>query len=183
MSRTSDGLKRHPSQWGVADAQPSRSHAVFLRAVAHVPIQPFRDGLEELGLRDVTSFGATGNLMFNTDVEDMRLLEEAITGRLGAVAFVRTREQLAEIVAADPYGNEPGAAVALLADPVPSAHRKQVETLEFTGPPPVLIGTTVYFAEATRLRGKGGTLSPEYLYGVAGTVRATSVMAKVLARM
>lgn len=89
MSRTSDGLKRHPSQWGVADAQPSRSHAVFLRAIAHVPIQPFRDGLEELGLRDVTSFGATGNLMFNTDVEDMRLLEEAITGRLGAVAFVR----------------------------------------------------------------------------------------------
>lgn len=146
-------------------------------------MQPFREGLEELGLRDVTSFGATGNLMFNSDVEDLRLLEEAITGRLGAVAFVRTRAQVAKIVAADPYAHEPGAAVALLAGPVPAARRKEIEALAFLGPPPVLIGTSVYFTEATRLRGKSGTLSPEYLYQVAGTVRVTSVVAKVLARM
>ncbi len=167
----------------MADAVPSRSHAVFLRAIAHVPMRPFREGLEELGVRDVTSFGATGNLMFNSDVEDLRLLEHAITDRLGAVAFVRTRAHLTRIAAADPYAHEPGAAVALLAGPVPAARRKEVESLAFDGPPPVLIGTSVYFAEATRLRGKSGTISPEYLYQVAGTVRATSVVAKVLARM
>lgn len=146
-------------------------------------MQPFRAGLEDLGLRDVVSFGASGNLMFNTDVEDASLLEEAIAGRLEAAAFVRTREQLADIVAADRYSADPSSAVALLAHPVSMARRQEVEAIEFSGPPPVLIGTSVYFVEATRVAGKAGTISPESLYRVPATVRSSSVVAKILARM
>lgn len=169
---------RKPTQRG-----PARSHAAFLRAIAHVPMQPFREALEELGLRDVISYGMSGNLMFNSDIGDVRLLEDVIAERLGAVTFVRTRSQIARIVAADPYVNEPGAAITLLAKPVPAARRRVFETMDFEGTPPLLRGRTLYFTESTRQKGRRSLLNPEVLLKTPGTVRASSVVAQVLVWM
>lgn len=165
------------------ERDPARSHAAFLRAIAHVPMQPFREALEELRLRDVVSYGMSGNLMFNTDISDVRLLEDVIAERLGAVTFVRTRSQIARIVAADPYINEPGAAITLLAKPVPAARRREVEAMDFEGTPPLLRGRTLYFTESTRLKGRRSLINPEVLFKTTGTVRSSPVVAQVLARM
>lgn len=68
----------------------TRDHAVFLRGISNVPMEPFRAALVGLGLKQVDSFGATGNLVFGAPGSDVALLEQRICEAIGAEAFVRT---------------------------------------------------------------------------------------------
>lgn len=160
-----------------------RSHAVFLRAIAAVPMRPLRAGLKELGLRDVVSFGSSGNLCFNSDIEDLLLLEEAISGRLGATAFVRTRAQLTEVVARDPFAGASLADVTLLAHAPSPAQLAALAALDFDGPAPVVLGSTVYFMRDSRQRGRTTSFNAEHHFKIPGTIRSSHVLPRVLAQM
>ncbi len=146
-------------------------------------MRPFRAGLEELGLRDVVSFGSTGNLCFNTGIEDPLLLEEAIGGRLGVTALVRTREQLAEIVARDAFAGAPLADVSLLAHSPSPAQLAGLAELDFDGPAPVVFGSTVYFMRGSRQRGRTTSFNAEHYFQIPGLIRSSSVLPKVLAQL
>lgn len=161
----------------------TRHYAAFLRAIAHVPMQPFREAMEGLGFRDVASYGMSGNLVFNADEDDVALIEARIAHRQGAVTFVRTRRQLARVVAADPYASHPGAAVLFLAKAVPAKTRKAMAELNIEGAPPQIVGRTVFFTETTRLRGRSSLINLEHVLGIPGTARSSRVVAQVLARM
>lgn len=62
-----------------------------------------------LGLQEVETFIASGNVLFNSDASDLRSLELAIEDRLRSVlgyevsTFLRTEEELAAIAAYEPF--------------------------------------------------------------------------------
>ena len=64
----------------------SRNHAVFLRGITGVPMQPLREALEGLGFSRVDSFGASGNLLFAANDLDDVFLDARIGETLGALA-------------------------------------------------------------------------------------------------
>jgi hypothetical protein len=82
-------------------------------------MKPFRRALEELGFTDVESYATSGNLLFNARASDPAALERRIAARVGTAAFVRTRTEMARVVAQDPLG----AVVMFLAHP-PAAAKK-----------------------------------------------------------
>src|SRR5688572_2374268 len=87
-----------------------RRYVVLLRAITNVRRQPFRQSMGELGFTDVTSYGASGNLLFSADTSDTASLERRIAAHLGVAAFARARAELARAVAENPFRGRPGAA-------------------------------------------------------------------------
>jgi uncharacterized protein (DUF1697 family) len=158
-------------------------YVVLLRAISNVGMQPFRQALEELGFSDVESYGMSGNLLFNADRSDTAALERCIAARLGAAAFVRTRPELARVVAQDPFRGRPGASVLFLARPPAAARRRAFLRLDFEAPRPVLRGRTLCFVHPARLLGKRTPFDFERALGVEGTARSARVVGQLLARM
>ena len=158
-------------------------YVALLRAIANVPMQPFRDKLEELGLEDVSSYGMSGNFMFNAQGRDTPSLESRISEGLGARAFVRTRAEMARIVGADPFRELSTAAVLFLAAPVTRSARRAIAGLELEGHRPRISGRTIFFVHPTRLRGKRSAIDFEKLAGVAATARSSRVVEAILMRM
>ncbi len=156
-----------------------RRYVALLRAITNVSMRPFREGLEALGFSDVESYGTSGNLLFNAEGRDKTSLERDITARLGALAIVRSRAELAAIVAADPIGVD----ILFLAHAPAATRRKIFLELEFESPAPVLRGKTVFFAHPTRLRGRRATFDFESALCVRSTIRTARVVGQLLARM
>lgn len=154
-------------------------YVALLRAISNVGMQPFREGLEALGFSDVTSYGMSGNLMFNTDRSDRAWLERSISAHLGVVALVRTRLELVRIVAHDPFGSS----ILFLARAPTAARRQAFLQLDFEGPRPVLRGRTVYSEYPARLRGRRTRLDFERFLGIPGTERSSRVVGQILKRM
>jgi uncharacterized protein (DUF1697 family) len=142
-------------------------------------MQPFIEGMEELGFREVESYGMSGNLMFNADDADMGAFESRIEARFDTAAFVRSRRDLRRIVAKDPFGS----AIQFLAHPPSAAKRRALLKLDFETQEPVLRGRTVYFVHPARLRGKRTPFDFEEFLGVPGTARSAQVVGKILERM
>jgi Protein of unknown function (DUF1697) len=130
-------------------------------------MKPFRRALEELGFTDVESYATSGNLLFNARASDPAALERRIAARVGTAAFVRTRTEMARVVAQDPLG----AMIMFLAHPPTAAKRHSFLDLDFQEPYPVLRGRTVYFSFPLLLRGRRTPVDIER----ALTLRARSV--------
>ncbi len=156
-----------------------RRYVAFLRAITNVGMQPFRNGLEELGFSNVESYGASGNLLFDADASDTASLERRIAARLDAVTMVRTRRDLARIVAQDPFGST----IMFLARAPAAARCRALLNLPFDDPSPVLYGKHVFLVFPARLRGKRTPFDLEGALGVQGTLRTARVVRQLLARL
>jgi Protein of unknown function (DUF1697) len=154
-------------------------YGALLRAITNVPMKPFRRALEELGFTDVESYATSGNLLFNARASDPAALERRIAARVGTAAFVRTRTEMARVVAQDPLG----AMIMFLAHPPTAAKRHSFLDLDFQEPYPVLRGRTVYFSFPLLLRGRRTPVDIERALDVEGTFRTARVAAALLARM
>jgi hypothetical protein len=135
-------------------------------------MKPFRRALEELGFTDVESYATSGNVLFNARASDPAALERRIAGRVGTAAFVRTRTEMARVVAQDPLG----AMVMFLAHPPAAAKRHAFLDLDFQEPHPVLRGRTVYISFSLLLRGR----RTPFAVNVEGLVLASQEAAKRL---
>jgi uncharacterized protein (DUF1697 family) len=151
----------------------------LLRAITNLPMQPFRDAMEEMGFTDVESYGMSGNLLFDAPTSDARALERRIAERFGTDAFVRTRTEMAGVVARDPLGE----IVMFLARPPTAAKRRAFVDLDVEDPRPVLRGRTLFFSYPLLLRGRRRPLDIEDALGVRGTFRTSRVVRTLLARM
>jgi uncharacterized protein (DUF1697 family) len=154
--------------------------AAFLRGISNVPMKPFRTAFERLGFSEVETFGATGNILFCAAENDASALESRIGEAVGAEAFVRSREELATIVAQNPYADSKGASVFLARHQIGQSQAESLSAGGFAGDPPVISGANVYFVYPTRRPGFKGVIDFERALGVRGTMRSARVIARVL---
>jgi uncharacterized protein (DUF1697 family) len=117
-------------------------HVAFLRAIniggRRASSEDLRSCLESLGFRDVATFRASGNLIFDADRESpsalTKRIDEALTRSLGydVRAFLRSAVQVRSIASLDPFPPQVVEAsggrlqVAVLAKAPPEAVREQV---------------------------------------------------------
>lgn len=186
--RSLHGVCRYEVTLKSSSAGPNRRHVrreyvALLRAIAHVPMSPFRQALEELGFADVDSYGMSGNVLFNARRSATTSLERRVDVRLQAVSCVRTRSELARVVAGDPFGDDPRAAIMFLARLPTRARRREFQGLDFEEPRPVLRGKTLYFVYPALLRGRRTAFDFERFLGVRGTARSGRVVKQLLALM
>jgi uncharacterized protein (DUF1697 family) len=117
-------------------------YVAFLRAInvgGHVvKMDRLRAEFEALKLRDVETFIASGNVLFTAADDNAAALEQRIERRLeqtfgyGVATFLRTPEELAAIVANEPFADrETGAIlwVGFLKSSVPAEHRDRLLAL------------------------------------------------------
>jgi uncharacterized protein (DUF1697 family) len=156
-----------------------RRYVALLRAISNLPMQPFRDAMQDMGFTDVQSYGMSGNLLFDAPPADARALERRIGERFGTDAFVRTRAEIARVVAGDPLD-----AIVMFLDRPPTAARKRAFLgLDVQAPRPVLRGRTLYFSYPLLLSGRRTPLDVEDALGVRGTFRTSRVVSTLLARL
>ena len=123
----------------MATRNPPRRLFAFLRAInvggRNIAMAELRRVFEGLGLKDVETFIASGNVVFASDASDLRSLELAIEDRLRASlgyevsTFIRTEEELAAIAKYEPFkkSHPQGAAalnVAFLVEALTAATKK-----------------------------------------------------------
>lgn len=161
----------------------SREYAVFLRGVSNVPMEPYRTALAGLGLRDVDSFGASGNFVFSTPTRDSSSLAQLIRRTLSTDAFVRTRAEMSRMIDENPYRGRAGAAVFLAERRLDATDLVRLGEIEFEGERAVALENGVYFVHPTRRRGMKGIVDFEKELGVRGTMRASSVIERVFEMM
>jgi uncharacterized protein (DUF1697 family) len=117
-------------------------HVAFLRAInvgGHtVKMDRLRALFESLGFGGVTTFIASGNVIFDSPAEDARALEERIERHLeralgyGVATFLRSTAELAAVAAYQPFAaSEPIAArhalsIAFLKAPPSKAARRKL---------------------------------------------------------
>jgi uncharacterized protein (DUF1697 family) len=154
-------------------------YVALLRGITNMPMKPFRDAMEDLGCTDVESYATSGNLLFNARSSNPASLERRIAARFHTAAFVRTRTEMARVVAQDPLR----AIVMFLAHPPAAAKKRAFLELDFLEPHPVLRGRTLYLSFPLRLRGRRTPLDIERALDVRGTFRTARVVAMLLARM
>jgi uncharacterized protein (DUF1697 family) len=97
----------------VAKRNSPRRLFAFLRAInvggRNIAMAELRRVFEGLGLKEVETFIASGNVVFNSDALDLRSLELAIEKRLRATlgyevnTFIRTEEELAAMAKYKPF--------------------------------------------------------------------------------
>ena len=144
---------------------------------------PIRKTLVGLGLTEVASLGASGNFIFCAPGADIAHLERQVTDAVGAEAIVRTRQELAVIVADNPYLGQPGANLFLARGPIEKTRSVFREAFGPEGVPPVPSGATVYFVWPTRFSGRKTVVNFERELGVLGTMRTSRVIVRVLEMM
>ena len=144
---------------------------------------PIRKTLVELGLTEVASLGASGNFIFCAPGAEIALLERQITETVGAEAIVRTRQELAAIVANNPYLGQPGANLFLARETIDRTRSVFRDAFGPEGAPPVASDATVYFVWPTRFSGRRAVVNFERELGVLGTMRTSRVIVRVLEMM
>jgi uncharacterized protein (DUF1697 family) len=153
-----------------------RQYVALLRAISNVRMEPFREAMEALGFTDVASYGMSGNFLFNAGGSDTEAMERCTAERFNTAAFVRNREEMATIVAEDPFNST----VMFLARAPGIVQRTAFLDLEFETPTPVLRATTVYFVHPARLVGKRSPFDFEDALDVEGTARSARVVSRLL---
>jgi len=155
----------------------------FLRGISNVPMQPLRDALVDIGLTEVTSFGGTGNLVFSSGDSDRIALERRISEAVGVDTFVRNRNEVEAVVLSDPFAGQAGAAVFFMRGAVDATRASSLIAGGFEHDAPVVSGSQVYFLHPLRRPGRRSIVDLERELGVRGTMRASSVVARVLELM
>jgi uncharacterized protein (DUF1697 family) len=117
----------------------------FLRAINvgghNVTMSELRGVFETLGLKEVETFIASGNVIFSSRVKDIRLLQQKIENQLlrslgyEVKAFLRTVPEVAAIARYKPFdesqlGLAAALNVAFLADPLSAEAAKSVVSLK-----------------------------------------------------
>jgi uncharacterized protein (DUF1697 family) len=97
----------------VATRKSPRRLFAFLRAInvggRNVAMAELRRVFEDLGLKEVETFIASGNVVFNSDAQEIRalelLIEDGLRKALGyeVTTFLRTEEELAAIARYEPF--------------------------------------------------------------------------------
>lgn len=144
---------------------------------------PMRKALVELGLTEVASLGASGNFVFCAPRTEISLLERQITEAVGAEAIVRTRQDLAVLVANNPYLDQQGANLFLAREPIDKTRSVFRDAFGPEGVSPIPFGDAVYFVWPTRLSGRKTVVNFERELGVLGTMRTSKVIVRVLEMM
>jgi uncharacterized protein (DUF1697 family) len=111
-----------------------KTYVALLRAVnvggtGRLPMSALRQMCEEVGLKQVRTYIASGNVVFKSDTEEAEI-KSALEGRLQAYAgkpvgvLVRSAREMAAVLARNPFPGEPGnRTVALFVDdPFPPMH-------------------------------------------------------------
>lgn len=138
-------------------------HVAFLKGMnlgrRRITNEELRAAIESLGLDDVSTFRASGNVVFSagrrSDATLRRLLEGGLDEKLGypVPTFVRSAPELRAIAAVEPFGAVSGEGklqVALLHD-APSARARDA-TLELAGDDRLALeGRELYWLPAGRL--------------------------------
>ncbi|HLO34362.1 MAG TPA: hypothetical protein VK249_34775, partial [Anaerolineales bacterium] len=124
-----------------------------------------------------------GNFIFCTPGAEIARLERQITDAVGAEAIVRSRQELAVIVANNPYLGQQGANLFLAREPIDKTRSVFRDAFGPEGVPPVLSGDTVYFVWPTRFSGRKSVINFERELGVLGTMRTSRVIVRVLEMM
>ena len=116
---------------------------------------------ESLGLKEVETFIASGNVVFNSDAQDIRALElrleEGLRKALDyeVTTFIRTEEELAAIAKFEPFQKShlrDAAAlnVGFLVDPPDAAAKKLIATFKSESDDFNVRGREVYWLALTR---------------------------------
>ena len=116
----------------VANKASNESLLALLRAVnvggtGKLPMSTLKQMCEEVGLKQVRTYIASGNVVFRSDTEEAEI-KSALEGRLQAYAgkpvgvLVRSAGEMAAVLARNPFPSEPGnRTVALFVDdPLPA---------------------------------------------------------------
>jgi uncharacterized protein (DUF1697 family) len=99
------------------------SHVALLRAVnvggRKLAMADLKAIANELGLRQPSTFIASGNLLFASDQSEAtvaRLLRQRLEKQISAEVpvFVRTAREMEQIVRSNPFSGEPGSKVAVI---------------------------------------------------------------------
>jgi uncharacterized protein (DUF1697 family) len=146
-------------------------HVAFLRAInvgaRRASREDLRASLEAAGFRDVATFRASGNLIFDADRESAAALtkriDEALTESLDyeVHSFLRTAAQVRAIAAFDPFPPEAVEAsggklqVALLEKPPAKRVREQVLSMATDADPLAIHGRELYWLPS------GGTMQTD----------------------
>lgn len=126
-------------------ANPVQRYVAFLRAInvgGHtVKMDVLRKLFERLGFRNVETFIASGNVIFETPAGNLQQLEEQIARHLQnalgyeVTTFIRTSVELAEIAAFQPFDaaeiETPGTSLFVVFLPAPLSDRVQRQLRSF----------------------------------------------------
>ena len=170
----------------------------FLRAINAGPgravrMNVLRQAFESLGLSEVTTFLASGNVVFETGAKNVRALERTIGRRLhqtlgfSVPVFIRTHRELREIVARKPFANSnvPGADfnIILLSDSLDEKSKKELMILETETDAFRVRGREIYWR---RCKKPGtslySTVTLEKVIAQPFTIRSTNTMRRLAAK-
>jgi uncharacterized protein (DUF1697 family) len=137
-------------------------YAAFLRAInvgGHtVKMAALKKPFEALGLSNVETFIASGNVVFETRSKGGRPLEQAIEARLlkdlgyPVAAFVRSLPELSAVAARNPFrGPGENLYIGFLAGPPPAASTKALLALATATDQFAVEGREVYWRCQTRM--------------------------------
>ncbi len=154
-----------------------------------VPMPELRARLEDLGYRDVRTVVASGNVVADTGKPAAAVAEEfeaAILEHFGVTTrvIVRTRAQLAKVVASDPFGDlvdEPKRYQVAFLDGKPrAAGVRALEAAELAPERVAVIGREVYCWHANGIhRSPLGKLLGKVDLGAAATARNWNTVLKL----
>jgi len=173
-------------------------YVAFLRAVnvggRIVKMDELRGLFAEVGLSEVETFIASGNVIFSTAAKAMAPLEQKIEAHLKKAlgydvpTLIRTTAEVAAAAARTPFPEKEAAAAgtfvaALLRHPPDAAGRKGLASLETPIDRFVLHGREVYWLASTRQSETKLTIVKfERAVGCAATMRAMSSLRKLAAK-
>jgi uncharacterized protein (DUF1697 family) len=140
------------------------THVALLRGInvgggGKVPMAELRELVSALGHAEVGTYIQTGNIIFSPSHDDTAALaaelHDSIAKSFGvrSAVIVLTRDQLAHVISANPYPDEPNPrfvhGVFLPADPDQAAHGRVADTLELVAgqgsrDQAAIVGRTLY---------------------------------------
>ncbi len=171
-------------------------YVAFLRAInvggRTVPMARLMELFEQLDCRDVTTFLASGNVIFTADARASRLeqqLDRHLEAELGhpAEAFVRTLPALAGVLAGVPWSDRElsesfALMIGFIRGRVNAASAAKVVELAGSTDRLVIDGGTLYWLRTVRESDPGLSAVIERTLGVPITVRNVNTVRRILAR-
>jgi uncharacterized protein (DUF1697 family) len=144
---------------------PLTTYVVLLRGVTpsgrnRVPMADLREALADAGLQDVRTYIQSGNAIVRSALAPaalQALVHDVIAARIGAdlSIFVRTRQELQDVVEANPFAAETAQATdriyyTLLASPPDTGRLQALHALDTGADRVQVVGQTLYTLYATR---------------------------------
>jgi uncharacterized protein (DUF1697 family) len=170
------------------------THIAFLRAInvgtRRVSMERLRTSFEELGFDDVSTFIASGNVIFASPHKGAELepqIESALSDALGfeVVPFVRSTSRLAALANRDPFPDSADRVhVGFLKKSPPAAARRALEALSNETDVLTTRGREIYWlarAGMGRATVSGATI--EKALGQATTLRSMKMLRRLIAKL